>query len=296
MQLAQARRQTTARRDLLRRPGFAQLSPAPGELDERAVSELDPDSALALLAEATGALDPRLRELARRLAGRVVLRLRGDPVRRRRGVGRLVRGSARHGGDLDLDASLGTVLEARAAGYAPSVEDLVACRWAPPGGAVAVVIDRSGSMGGERLATAALAAAVVAARAPEHYAVLAFAGDVTVLKALDEHRSVDDVIDDVLALRGHGPTDVALALDAARMQLARAGYARCTTVLLSDCRHNASGDADPVAAARSLEHLVVVAPAADDADARRFAAATGGLVVTVDRPSSVPGALAELLA
>ena len=34
----------------------------------------DPDEALALLADLTGATDPRLRELARRLAGRIMRR------------------------------------------------------------------------------------------------------------------------------------------------------------------------------------------------------------------------------
>ena len=51
-----------------------------GEIDTDAVTALaatDPDHALALLAEMTGATDPGLAALAARLAGRIVLDLAG---------------------------------------------------------------------------------------------------------------------------------------------------------------------------------------------------------------------------
>ncbi|MEJ7720323.1 MAG: hypothetical protein WKF58_07660 [Ilumatobacteraceae bacterium] len=70
------RRLTIARRHLDAREGFERLSPKVGELDERAVEEMfggDPDRALSLLADAARATDPRLRELARRLASRLVV-------------------------------------------------------------------------------------------------------------------------------------------------------------------------------------------------------------------------------
>ncbi len=65
-------KRTISRRDLARNPRFEQMSPEVGELDESAVEEGlsdDPDDTLALLADLTGATDPKLRELARRLAG-----------------------------------------------------------------------------------------------------------------------------------------------------------------------------------------------------------------------------------
>jgi cobalamin biosynthesis protein CobT len=46
--------------------------------------------------------------------------------------------------------------------------------WERPDTAVCLVIDRSGSMKGEALASAALAAAAVALRAPAFHAVIAF--------------------------------------------------------------------------------------------------------------------------
>ena len=52
------------------------MSPEVGELDETAVEEgleEDPDAMLALLADLAGATDQKLRDLAKRLAGRLFL-------------------------------------------------------------------------------------------------------------------------------------------------------------------------------------------------------------------------------
>ena len=90
---------------LPRNPRFEQVSPEVGELDEAAVDEAmrdDPDETLALLADLIGATDPKLRELARRLAGDLFLDVsRRGPVRPR-GIGKLVELPYRpDGGDLD---------------------------------------------------------------------------------------------------------------------------------------------------------------------------------------------------
>ena len=71
----------------------------------------------------------------------------------------------------------------------------------------------------------------------------------------------------VLALRGHGTTDLAGALGAARLQLARSSAGRKVTILLSDCRATEPGDV--VAAAAALDELAIVAP---DGDAARHCA------------------------
>lgn len=294
--LADQRRRTTARRDLARAPGFAEVSPAVGALDEaafdRRLSE-DPDAALTLLADLTGAADPALRALARRLAGRVVLSFGRSGAATGSGIGRLVRRPLVPGRDLDVDASVGALAEAAGTGVPPSTDELVARGWARPRTALCLVVDRSGSMGGARLASAALAASAVAHRAPDDHSVLAFAADVVVVKAQDAARPPDAVVDDLLTLRGHGPTNLALALREARTQLARSTAPRRRVILLSDCRPTAG--ADPVAEARRLDGLAIVAPEDDADDARALAAAAGGICVTVAGPSSVPAALAALV-
>ncbi|TFV62210.1 VWA domain-containing protein [Geodermatophilus sp. DF01-2] len=240
-----------------------------------------------------GATDPRLRALARRLAGRVAVRLGRRGPARQRGIGRLRRIRLEPGGDLDVEGSLDALLTAAASGQPPAVEDLRGTAWARPATALCLLVDRSGSVGGARLAAASLAAAAVALRAPDDYSVVAFSDRAIVVKSQDRPRPAAAVVDDLLQLRGHGLTDLAHALDTARAQLERSVAPRRLTVLLSDGRPTSGPD--PVPYARRLEELVVVAPADDAVEARAFAAASGARLSTVAGPSGIPRAL-EFLA
>lgn len=295
--MADAQKRTTSRRDLSRHQRFEQVSPEVGELDEAAVEEAlrdDPDEMLALLADLTAATDPALRELARRLAGRLLVDVSRRGRSRPKGIGKLTTQRYRpDGGDLDLDASLDAVVEGRAAGAAPDAERLFVRGWVKPGTALCLLLDRSGSMGGKPLATSAVAAAAVAWRSPQDYSVLAFGKDVVAAKSQDAPKASDRVVTDVLSLRGFGTTDLAGALLGAQSQLGRTRAGRKVTILLSDCR--ATVDGDPVAAAMGLDELVIVAPAADADEARVFAARVGAKLVTVNGPSDIPQAFAIAL-
>lgn len=286
-----------SRRELARVDGFDQLSPEVGELDEAAVSDAlatDPDATLSLVAQMTGATDARLRALAERLAARLFLDLARQHAADARGIGRIVSSPYRpDGGDIDVDRSLDELIAAGAERRAVVAADLVIRSWARPSTAICLLVDRSGSMHGRPLATSALAAAVVAARTPDAYAVLSFARDVVAARAMWETRPAGEVIDRVLALRGHGTTDVALALRAAGAQLAASGAARRVTVLLSDCRATEHGDV--VGAARALDELVVLAPEGDAAEAAALAEAVGARWTPVAGPSDVVPALSRVL-
>jgi Mg-chelatase subunit ChlD len=254
----------------------------------------DPDETMALLADLTGATDPKLRELARRLAGRLSLDVARRGPTRPRGTARLVEQPYRpEGGDLDLDASLEAIAAARAAGEAIDPERLRVRSWTTPATAICLLVDRSGSMGGRPLATSAVAAAAVSWRAPADYSVLSFGKDVVAVKSQDRVRPAEEVVDGVLALRGFGTTDLAGALDAAREQLARSHAARRIAVLLSDCRPTEPGDV--VAAAMSLDELVIIAPAGDSEEAETLASAVGARVTTAAGPSGVADALTRVL-
>jgi Mg-chelatase subunit ChlD len=296
--VAEASRRTTSRRELSRREHFAQISPELGELDEAAFDELlsgDPDEALSLLADMNGATDERLRVLARRLAGRIMVDLARQGLTARRSVGRLARRPMdRTVGDIDLDASMDELVAARRGARPADPAELVAATWERPDTAVCLLVDRSGSMHGARLAAAALAAATVALRAPTSSSVVAFAQDAVVVESQGVPRDPDAIVSDLLRLRGVGVTDVGLALRTAGAQLARSGAARRLTILLSDCRPTAGGD--PTADACSLDELAILAPEGDSDDARALAEAVGARWATVGGPTSVVDALAVALA
>lgn len=268
-----------------------------GVVDEDALAralQSDPDSVLGLLADMTRATDEGLRAAARRLAGALLLeRARGGPARRA-GSRRLRQVPADRGGDLDVDASLEALVEARAEARPASLEELSARDWGRHAMALVVVVDRSGSMAGTRLAVAAVVAAACALRAPDDHAVLAFAREVQVLRPLEGHAPPAAVVEQVLSLRGHGQTSLAKALEEAAAQLARSRADRKVVLLLSDCR--ASEGEDAVPAARALPELVVLAPYDDSDQAQELARLSGARWAAVRGPSQVPALLDALLA
>jgi Mg-chelatase subunit ChlD len=254
----------------------------------------DPDAMLALLADLAGATDQRLRDLARRLAARLFVDLARRGPSTRRGIGTMIEQPYRpDGGDLDLDASLDVITDATAAGAAVDVDRLRIRAWSTPDTALCLLVDRSGSMGGRPLATAALAAAAVAMRNPSSYSVLAFGKDVVAVKSQGTEKPAERVVTDVLSLRGHGTTDLAGALRVAADQLGRSRARRKIAILLSDCR--ATVDGDVPAAASGLPELVIVAPEQDSDDAVRLAGECGARIATASGPADVVEVLATLL-
>jgi Mg-chelatase subunit ChlD len=282
--LADERRRTISRRDLERNESFSELSPQLGELDEQQFEDMlseDPDEALELLAKMTQATDGELARLARRLAGRLVLDLTRTGKAKSRGVGKLVRSKATiDAGDIDVDASLEQLTAAKAEGRPPAIDELITTSWQRPHTAICLLIDRSGSMSGERLASA-------------EFAVMAFGAKVVAIKELNEHKAPENVVSEVLALRGHGTTDVELALRAAQLQMRSSRAARKLTILLSDAEVTAGGD--PVPAGKALDELTILAPEDDPDHAKALAADCGARLAEVGGPFSVLDSLRTLV-
>ena len=92
--------------------------------------------------------------------------------------------------------------------------------------------------------------------------MIAFSGEVRVLQPQGTRRPPDDLVGDLVGLRGHGVTDLARALRAAAAQLARADGGERVAVLLSDCLRTAG--ADPATALAGIDRLHVLCPAAED--------------------------------
>ena len=287
---------TVGRHELSRHARFSEISPEVGVLDEAAMRQVlaaDP-AAFELLAAMTTATDERLRAAAIRLSSSIVLdRARAGPASMR-GSSRLrpVRGA--HDGDLDLDATIEGVAAARAQARPVTLDDLTTVHWARPRTAFAVVVDRSGSMTGARLAAAATVAAACALRAPAEHAVLSFAGSAELIRPLVSDLAPAAVAERLLRLRGHGVTRLADALHAAGGQLAHARARRRVVILLSDCR--STDDDDTLEAARALPELIILAPADDCEQAAQLAAQAGARWGAIAHPLDAALALDRLLA
>ena len=261
----QAEQRSIGRSELLHRhkDRFDQASPELGQLDEEsldALAEDDPDAAAELLADLANATDAQLRAKARKSAARLFLRLaqRGTPPTK--GVRRIVRAKDPLDGDLDLDATL-----SRTDGIRPTQADHLVCtQWGARERAICLLVDRSGSMSGRQVATAAVGAAsvIVAAGQRADVSVVAFARDCIVLASQGRGRRPEAVISDVLSLRGKGVTDLGLAFRAARSQLGRASATQREVILLSDGL--ATEGANPFDAMLGIDRLHVVGTSADD--------------------------------
>ncbi|MBN1094317.1 AAA family ATPase [Blastococcus sp. TML/M2B] len=288
---------STGRREMqLRHQAFSEVSPEVGELDEDAFAGLmgaDPDAAAALLADLATATDRELRSAARRLAARVFVQVGRVGTTRARGTRRLVP-TRRPEGDLDLDRTLD-----RWSGiWPPAAEDLVTRNWTGSRRAVCLVVDRSGSMQGLGVAIAAVAAAGVVLAADERLqtSVLTFADDLTVLQALGRHRAAEDVVLDLVGLRGHGKTDLAVALRGARRQLSPATADERVVVLLSDCLSTAGEPAETALAGIDRLHVLCPLPSGEALDAARLLAARGnGRMEPVRSLNDLGPALTRLL-
>ncbi|MDO9457597.1 vWA domain-containing protein [Nocardioides sp.] len=240
------------------------------------------------------ATDERLRAAVRRLAPRLILDQTRRGIPRNRGVAKPRPVPAHRGGDLDLDRSMDAIVGARAEARMPSLEDMTAVAWSRPELALCLVIDHSGSMNGARLTTAAVAGAACLTYAPEEHAVLAFAATTTRLKRVSEAARPTATIERILALRGHGTTGLAGALREAQVQLASTRARRRVVLLLSDCR--VTDEVDATSAARSIDELVILAPAEDDDEAQRLARDSGARVAAIGSVLDVPAALNRLIA
>ena len=106
------------------------------------------------------------------------------------------------------------------------------------------------------------------------------------------------IVEDLLDLRGRGSTDLALALKAARLQLARGpGAGERSVILLSDGEATTGGDPFPIAA--GLNRLHVLGPSAEPeavAAGRALATRGSGRFELAESVTALPGAVNRLLA
>lgn len=246
--------------------------------------------------------DPEIRLAARELAQR--LRLRRplpDTMTRRGGPRRLRRPFDGDTDDIDLDATIDVLVERqRDVRTFADIEDddVVVVQRRSIRRAVALVVDISGSMKGEK---AKIVGAVVGALAAElrhdDLSIVAFWKDCALLT--EPGRPVDPLaaLDDLLRLPRKGLTNVHVGLAAAAAHLHRSQARERFAILLSDCVHNAGPD--PRLAAAALPRLDVLLETDGEHDlwlARELAATGRGRLATVETHRDVAGALTRLFA
>jgi Mg-chelatase subunit ChlD len=165
-----------------------------------------------------------------------------------------------------------------------------------------LLVDASGSVAGDELAAAVLTAAALVQRMRpgDELGVVAFWSKAVVLRPLSADPRVDVVVDRLCDLRGGGTTDLELALQTAAAQVSRSRAADRQVLLLSD--GVATESPDPVNAASTLARiparLQVLALSGEEeamASCAALAAAGGGRVAELHRPSQAPNAVRELL-
>jgi MoxR-like ATPase/Mg-chelatase subunit ChlD len=294
----EAARRTTGRDELARRhPQLQRVSPQVGQLDEGAFAETmseDRDRALALLADLASATDPELRRQARALAARVVVSMVAPRRSPERGIRRLVTAPGLEG-EIELERTL-----ERADGRrAWAAEDLVVRQFRASPRPVCLLVDRSGSMRGQAVAMAALAAAavVLAATRRADSSVLAFADEPLVLQGQGQRRAATELVDALLSLRGRGTTDLAAALRAGAAQLERcATGAERIVLLMSDCLPTAGGD--PHRSLAGIDRLHVLGTSEDPealSAGRELAQRGGGRHLLVRGTADIGPAVSELL-
>ena len=108
---------------------------------------------------------------------------------------------------------------------------------------LALLVDVSGSMRGERLNTATVAVCALAAEfAGEQLTVIAFWSDAAILLELGEPVDAPRLLRDLLCLPGEGLTNLSFPLELAARALAGRATNDQRALLVSDCVHNAGPD------------------------------------------------------
>jgi len=117
-----------------------------------------------------------------------------------------------------------------------------------------------------------------------------------VLQAQGTRREPAELVSDLVALRGHGMTDLAAALRAAAAQLAGAAAHERVAVLLSDCLPTAGGDPALALAGISRLHVLCPRPTPEaEQAAADLARRGGGVSLPVRKLTDVAPALTRAL-
>lgn len=195
--------------------------------------------------------------------------------------------------DIDLDRTLEVLTERPV----PEDTDIFVRERLRARRAVALLVDVSGSMRGEKVHIAAATVAALAGHLRgDELAVIAFWKDAVVVQPLHRRRSEVQVLEDLLRLPARGLTNVGFALEAGLGELSRSRARRRSAILLSDAVHNAGADPRLVASRFVRLDALLETTGEHDADLAHDLARLGrGRVFSVRHHRDVAPALNEIL-
>lgn len=239
--------------------------------------------------------DQTLLELAKRIAVKSVIRrvlqLLG-PVSLPTYISRR---ELRLGEDAEIDVESTLELIAERNHYSPS--DLIVERREPKQLAIAMMLDASLSMSGDKLAMATAAIAVLAFRLKTvDYMLITFNDRPTVLKRVDQSKNLDDLISDLLEAHAGGYTNIEAALRKGSEELSKAETKNRVGILITDGNYTVG--ADPVDAASSYRRLFVVMTESHDCQpvtCDAVAKSGGGRMYAVSSFDEIPRVLYKVL-
>jgi uncharacterized protein with von Willebrand factor type A (vWA) domain len=198
------------------------------------------------------------------------------------------------GDDIDLDRTLEILTERPF----PEATDIFVRERSGARRAVALLVDLSGSMAGEKIRiAAATVAALTAELADDELAVIGFWKDAAVIKRPHERRSGEQILRDLWRIPTRGLTNVHFALETALLTLASTNAERRVAILLSDVVHNAGPDPRQLARRFDRLHVLLETEGTHDRDlAEQIARLGHGTAALVSSFRDVPGAVNEMLA
>lgn len=195
--------------------------------------------------------------------------------------------------EIDVESTLDRVVEKRH--ISPS--DLIVERREPKRLSVAMMLDASLSMSGDKLAMATAAIAVLAFRLKTvDYILITFNDRPTVLKRVNQTKNLDDLISDLLEARAGGYTNIEWALREGKEELSSSITRNQVGILITDGNYTVG--ADPAEAAMSYKRLFVIMTESHDCQpvtCAGIAKSGGGHMYSVSSFDEIPQVLYKVL-
>lgn len=266
----------------------------PQQQGATAAGETDEQAKVIAGIEEEAVVDPKVRAAALEIASRLSIPKPRRDSSATRGLGELLTVPYRGASDeIDLDATIGVLAEHPL----PEDEDILVRERLRTRRSIVLLVDVSGSMKGERIATAAATVGALAGElSNDALAVVAFWSDAAVVLPLGDPVKPMDLLDRILRIPARGLTNVAFPLEVAAEQLTRVPAREARVILLSDCVHNAGPDPRPFAAKLPRLDVLLDASGEKDVDLGRELASRGrGTCHVIHDYRQVAPALSEIL-